>query len=96
MKRFFSEFPSQFVRYLGENGAPEYAELGVVWRRRRKGSERGATGEADRAVVGTVAQVHNYLSDFPNSGSQKEQKLLREGPQHPTLFKMPDAEFPHL
>jgi hypothetical protein len=58
-ERFFAEFPTQLDRHLGEGGAPEDAELGCVWHRRRKESERNATGEADRAVASAVAEVHN-------------------------------------
>jgi hypothetical protein len=54
-KRFFAESTTQLVGHLRENSAPEDAELGGVGRRRRKESEWDATGEADRAAVGTVA-----------------------------------------
>jgi hypothetical protein len=44
-ERFFAEFPTQLVGNLGEDGAPEDAEHGCVWHRRRKQSEGNATGE---------------------------------------------------
>jgi hypothetical protein len=58
-KRFFAEFPTKLVGHLGEDGAPEDAELGGVGHRRRKKSEWDATGEANRSSLGTVAEVHN-------------------------------------
>jgi hypothetical protein len=62
-KRFFAKFPTQLVGHLGEDVASEDAELGGVTRLRRKESEWDATGEADRAVVGTVAHVHNFADN---------------------------------
>jgi hypothetical protein len=35
----FAEFPMQLVGHLREDGAPEDAELGCVWHRRRKESD---------------------------------------------------------
>jgi hypothetical protein len=58
-KRFFAEFPTLIVGHFGEDGSPEDAKLGGVSRRRRKESERDATGEADITVVSTVAHVQN-------------------------------------
>jgi hypothetical protein len=62
-KRFFAEFPTQLVEHFGEGGAPEDAELGCVRCQRRKESEGNTTGEADRAAVSTVAEVHNGVDN---------------------------------
>jgi hypothetical protein len=46
-KRLFTEFSTQFVRHLGEDGAPEDAKLGGVRHRRREEGKWDATGGAD-------------------------------------------------
>jgi hypothetical protein len=58
-KRFFAEFPTQLVGHFGEDGGPVDAELRCVMHRRRKKSEGNTTGEADRAVVSAVAEIHD-------------------------------------
>jgi hypothetical protein len=60
-KRFFTEFPTQLIGHFGEDGAPEDAELGCVWHRRRKENERNAISEPNRAVVRAVAEVHSAV-----------------------------------
>jgi hypothetical protein len=58
-KRFLAEFPTQLVLHLGEESAPEDAELRGVRHRRRKECEGNATSGADRADVHAVAEENN-------------------------------------